>query len=81
MLGSEDYSEPRGRQVLQVQVPVAAMIVVRRRIGKEQAVKFRSNVAVEAVQNGCFAKRLHPDHWKIRKLMGWGKNRNIALFE
>ena len=80
MLGSEDYSEPRCRQMLQ-QVPAAAMIVMRRRVGKAETVKFWSNVTVEAIQNSGFAKRFHSDHWKVCKFMRQGENGDIALFE
>src|SRR5262245_28634408 len=81
MLGSEDYSEPGGRQMLQVQVPAAAMIVMRRRVRKAEAMDFWSHVTVEAVQNSGFAKRFDPDHRKVRKFMRRGEKGDIALFE
>src|ERR1700754_2283707 len=79
MLRSEDYSETRGCQMLQVQVPAAAMIAMRRRVGKQEMLKFRSHVAVGAIQNSGFAKRLHSDHWEVCKLMRRGENGDIAL--
>src|SRR5262249_18356802 len=81
MLGSEDYSEPRGCQMLQVQVPTAAMIVMRRRFRKQEMLKFRSHVAVGAIQNSGFSKRLNSDLWKVGRLMRRGKNGDIALRE
>lgn len=81
MLRSEDYSEPSGRQMLQVQILVTAMIVLRRRIGEAETLKFRSHVTVVAIQNGGFAKRLHSDYRKVCELMRWGENSDIAFFE
>ena len=81
MLGSEDYSEPRGCQMLQVQVPAAAMIVMRRRVRKAETVKFRSHVTVEAIQNSGFAKRFHSDHRKVSEFMRPGEHGDITLFE
>ncbi|MEH2512555.1 hypothetical protein V1291_003909 [Nitrobacteraceae bacterium AZCC 1564] len=79
MLRSKNYSETRGCQMLQVQVPAAAMIVMRRRIWKQEMLKFRSHVAVGAIQDSGFAKRFHSDNWKICKLMRWGENSDISL--
>ena len=81
MLGGEDYSEPRGRQMLQVQVPAAAMIVMRQRVGKAETVNFRSYVTVEAIQNSGFAKRFHSDHRKTSEFMRRGEHGDITLFE
>ena len=81
MLGSEDYSESRGRQMLQVQVAAAAMIVMRRRVRKAETMKFRSHIAVGAIQNSSFAKRFHSDHWKVCKFVRRSENGDIALFE
>src|SRR5262245_42423558 len=81
MLGGEDYSEPRGCQMLQVRVPAAAMIVMRRRVGTQEMLKFRSHVKVGAIQNSGFAKRFHSDHWKVCKLMRRGENGDITLCE
>src|SRR3954463_2881874 len=81
MLGSEDYSEPRGCQMLQVQVTAAVMMVMQRRVGKAKTVKFRRHVTVGAIQNSGFAKRFHSDHWKVCKLMRRGENSDIALCE
>ncbi|SDJ36002.1 hypothetical protein SAMN05216338_104721 [Bradyrhizobium sp. Rc2d] len=81
MLRGEDDSEPRGRQMLQVQVPAAAMMEMRQRVGKAETVKFRSYVTVEAIQNSGFAKRLHSDHRKPCEFMRRGEHCDITLFE
>jgi hypothetical protein len=81
MLGSEDYSETRGSQMLQVQVSTAAMTVMWWRIGKQETLKFRSHVAVGAIQNSGFAKRFNSDLRTVCKLMRRGKNGDIALSE
>src|SRR6185437_6085680 len=81
MLGSENYSEPRGCQMLQMQVPVAAMIVMQWRIGKTETVEFRNHVTAKVIQNRGFAKRFHSDSRKACKVMRWGENGDITLFE
>src|ERR1041384_4196549 len=81
MLGSEDYSETRGCQMLQVEILATAMIVMRRRVGKQEMLKFRSHVTVDEIQNSGFAKRLHSDRWKVCKFMRRGENGDIALFK
>src|SRR5687767_11637250 len=81
MLGSEDYSETRGSQMLQVQVSTAAMVVTRRGIRKQQILKFRSHVAVGATQNSGFTKRFDSDLWTVCKSMRRGKHGDIALSE
>ena len=69
MLGDEDYPETRGSQMLQVQVSTAAMMVMRRRIRKQQMLHFRRHVTVGAIQDGGFAKRFNSYLWTVRKLM------------
>jgi len=81
MLRSEDYPEPRGCQLLQVQVPVAAMMVLGLSVGKAEPANFWSNVTVEAIQKRGFAKGLRSDRWKVCKFMRRGENSDIALFE
>jgi hypothetical protein len=67
--------------MLQMQVPVATMIVMGQRIGAAETLKFRSHATVEVIQNGGFAKRFHSDGRKVCKFMRWRENGDIALFE
>lgn len=81
MLGSKDYPEPRGCQMLQVQVPAAAVSVLRWCVGKAKADKLMGDIAVGAIQDGRLSKRLDADRWEVRELMRRGENRDVTLFE
>jgi hypothetical protein len=61
MFGGDHYSEPRGCQMLQVQVSVATVIVMRRPVRKTETLYLWGTVTVEAIQNGGFAKRIYSD--------------------
>ena len=81
MFRREEDSKSGGGQMLQMQVPIAAMIVVRWRVGKQEMPEPGSHVAIGAIQNGRFVKGVKPDFREVRQVMRRGKNGDIALGE
>lgn len=81
MLGRKDYPEPGGGKMLEVQLAAAAVNEMRRSVWKAQTQNLGRDVAVRPIQDGFVAKRLNTDRRKIRKLMRWRQDRDIALFK
>ncbi len=81
MFRSKDNSETCGSKMLQVDLSVAAVIVMLWRVGRQLFLKLRFNIAVAAAQNRGFSECFHSDHRKICELMRRGENGDIALRE
>ena len=81
MFRGEDNSEASSRQMLQVDLSIAPVIVVRRCIGKQLLLNLRCNVAIAAAENSGLSKRFHCDHWMVCELMRRREDGDVALRE